>query len=333
MGDVPSGHGEDGDLCDGSLLALDPSGTLVQLCEVGVHVSGVTAPSGHFLTGGSDLTERLAVVRDVGHDDQHLHAQVERHVLRGGQTETRGEGTLDGGVVGEVQEDHGVLQSAGPLELLHEHLLLFVGDTHGDEHDGELLVLSADLRLPGDLKSDLVVRETGLGEDRQLLTPDQGVHSIDGGDTGLDEIRRAVPCPGVDGRSDDVELFLGHDPGTAVQGLSGSGEDPAEHVLGDGHLHGLAEEAHGCVLVDTGGSLEHLDDHEVVGRVEDLSPPHGAVGHPDVDHLVVTDGLRVLDVHEGTRDLGDRLVLFGNVCHWNHTPSSANCLSMSSLTA
>ena len=85
--------------------------------------------------------------------------------------------------------------------------------------------------------------------------------------------------------------------------------------------------------VDTGGSLEHLDDDDLSGGVQYLSPPHGAVRHPDADHLLVTDGLGVLDVHQGSGDLGDRLVLFGNVCHWNHTPSSANCLSMSSATA
>ena len=175
--------------------------------------------------------------------------------------------------------------------------------------------------------------KSGCGEDRQLLTPDQGVHSIDGGDSGLDEIRGAVPCPGVDSGSDDVELFLGNDLRSAVEGLSCSGEDPSQHVPGDGHLHGLAQEADGCIPVDSGGTLEDLNDDDVIGGIENLSSLHGSIGHPDADHLLVSDGLGLLDEDERSGDLGDCLVLFGNVCHLNHTPSSANCLSMSSLTA
>ena len=160
MGDIVTGHGQDGDLCDRSLLSLDPSRTLVELCEVGVHVTGVSTPSGHLFSCCSDLTECLTVVGDIGHDDQNLHSELERHVLRRCKSKTGCDDTLCCRIVCQVQEDHSVLQRTGPLELLHEHLLLFVGDSHCDEHDSELLVLSAYLRLPCDLKSKVVVGKT-----------------------------------------------------------------------------------------------------------------------------------------------------------------------------
>ncbi|MPM88972.1 hypothetical protein SDC9_136080 [bioreactor metagenome] len=106
--------------------------------------------------------------------------------------------------------------------------------------------------------------KTGPREYGELLPPDQGVHSVYRGYSSLYEIVGAVPCPGVDGRSGYVEPLLGVYRRTAVYGVSGTGEDPSQHILGNGHLHRLAEETNGCAPVYAGGPFEHLNDYHLV---------------------------------------------------------------------
>lgn len=51
MGYVVVGHGENGNLGDGAVAALDSAGALVDGREIGVHVAGETTTSGYLLTG------------------------------------------------------------------------------------------------------------------------------------------------------------------------------------------------------------------------------------------------------------------------------------------
>jgi hypothetical protein len=87
-------------------------------------------------------------------------------------------------------------------------------------------------------------------------------------------------------------------------------EHPPEKVLGDGHLHRLAQEADGRVLVDPGGALEHLDGHDALRGFEHLAAQRLALCRLDLDDLVVADRLVDLGVHQGAADLGDGLIFF-----------------------
>ncbi len=55
VSDVVVRHGEDGDLGDGPVPALDAAGALVHGGQIGVHVTGETAATGHFLASSGDL--------------------------------------------------------------------------------------------------------------------------------------------------------------------------------------------------------------------------------------------------------------------------------------
>ena len=66
------GHGEDGDLGDGAVAALDAAGALVDGGQIGVHVAGEAAPAGHLLAGRRHLAQRLGVRRHVRQDHQHV---------------------------------------------------------------------------------------------------------------------------------------------------------------------------------------------------------------------------------------------------------------------
>ncbi len=81
------------------------------LAEIREHVTGIASTSGHFFTGCTNLTERFTIVCHIRQDDQHMHTQFEGEVFRSCKGETRGDDTLDGGVVCEVKEDDGTFES------------------------------------------------------------------------------------------------------------------------------------------------------------------------------------------------------------------------------
>ena len=65
------------------------------------------------------------------------------------------------------------------------------GDADCREDNGEVTgVVAQYLGLTGDLSSQLGVGQTGAGEDGQLLTANQGVQSVNGGNAGLNELVR-----------------------------------------------------------------------------------------------------------------------------------------------
>jgi hypothetical protein len=88
VGDVVVGHGQDGDLRDGPVAAVDAPGTLVDGRQVGVHVPGVPAAAGHLLACGRDLAQGVGVRRHVGEDDEDVQVLLVRQVpggVRGGE--------------------------------------------------------------------------------------------------------------------------------------------------------------------------------------------------------------------------------------------------------
>ena len=73
--------------------------------------------------------------------------------------------------------------------------------------------------------------KTGCRENRQLLTTDQGVQSIDGRNTGLDKLLRIASRCRVHGQAVDIHTLLRQDVGTAVNGLAHAVKHTAEHIL------------------------------------------------------------------------------------------------------
>mmetsp|Transcript_38125 Transcript_38125/g.96425 ORF Transcript_38125/g.96425 Transcript_38125/m.96425 type:complete len:371 (-) Transcript_38125:560-1672(-) len=163
--DVVVGHGENGQLRDGALAALDTAGALVDGGQIRVHVAGVAAAAGHLLTGGRHLTQRVGVRGHVGQDDQHVVPAVVRQVLGGGERNAGRDDALNGGVVGQVQEQHGALQGAVLLEVLLEEVRSLHVHTHGSEHNGELVALALSLgtvTVLGGLARQGAVHQAGL---------------------------------------------------------------------------------------------------------------------------------------------------------------------------
>jgi hypothetical protein len=100
---------------------------------------------------------------------------------------------------------------------------------------GDTLLLDK-TSLSANLGSDVVVRQTGSGENGDLLSTGDRVHRVNGGDTGRDHLfgvflswsalnfERALgntySGEGVDGVSVNVEVVLSQDLGALVDGTT-----------------------------------------------------------------------------------------------------------------
>ena len=335
MGLVVFRHGQDRDEGDGALLADAAAGTLIERGKVGIEVAGVAAAARDLLARGGDLTQSLGVVRDVGHDDQHVHPALEGQIFGGGQGHTRRCDTLDSRVVGEVREDDGAVDGARAAEFLDEELRFLERDADGGEDDGEVRrVVAQHLRLTGDLGGQLRMRQAGAGEDRQLLAADEGVEPVDRGDACLDEFVGVVAGSGVHGQAVDV-LHLGRqDLGAAVLRVAHAVEDAAEHILGHGQLQRVAQEADLAVLqVDASGVFKQLDDGGIAVALEDLAVPDLAVRKLELCQLVVGDALDVFDDHQRPGDLTDGTIFPDHSASASFATSSICCSMSASICA
>lgn len=88
-------HGQDRDLGDRTVTALDTTSSLVDGRQIRVHVTRVTTTTGHLLTSGRHLTKGITVGGQVGQNDQDVFLELVGVVLGGGQSKTRCDDTFD----------------------------------------------------------------------------------------------------------------------------------------------------------------------------------------------------------------------------------------------
>lgn len=195
MGDIIIGHGQDGQLSDGAVLAVHTACALIDCREIRVHVTGVSTTPWHLLSGGRDLTEGIGVGAHICENREHVHLFLISEVLSGGQSQAGSDDTLNGGVVCQVHEEHDAVHRPIDLEVGLEETSGLHVDSHGCEHNGEIVIrvvhhvlLLHEGGLSANLSTDLIVGQTGRREERDLLAAGDGVHHIDGRDARLDHL-------------------------------------------------------------------------------------------------------------------------------------------------
>ena len=152
-----------------------------------------------------------------------------------------GEDPFDNRIAGEVQEHGYPAEDAAILKGAAEVIGHVVGHAHGGEHDGKVrAAFVRDLGLAGDLGGQLIMAHARAGENRQLLAPDQGHHTVDGGDAGFDVVAGIHPGDRIDGGAVDIPPDDGEELLPAVVGTARAVEDPAEQLGGKRHFHRMA---------------------------------------------------------------------------------------------
>ena len=162
------------------------------------------------------------------------------------------------------------------------------------------------LRLAGDLRGDLVVRQAVAAEDGQFLPAHQRVHAVERGDAGLDEVARVDARVRVHRLAVDVAPHAADRRGAAVGRAAQPVEDAPEHGPRDLQVQRFSQETHPRPQVaQPGGPFEDLHHRAGFHRVEHAAdaPVPGRVG--DLDHFVETDGVPRLDQHQRAVNAGD----------------------------
>mmetsp|Transcript_30950 Transcript_30950/g.71336 ORF Transcript_30950/g.71336 Transcript_30950/m.71336 type:complete len:336 (-) Transcript_30950:51-1058(-) len=308
MGDIVVRHGQDGNLCDGPSAANHTTGALVNGRQVSVHVTRVTTATGHLLAGSGHLTQSVGVRGHVCENDKHVLVALVCEVLSHRQGKTGGDDTLDRGVVSQVQEQAHVLHGSVLLEVLLEKASSLHVHTHSREHNSEVgaAVVTRLLHQTGlsaNLGCDFIVGETGSGEKRNLLPTSNAVHGINGGDSSLDHLLRVGALGRVDGLTSDVVVILCQDIGTLVNGLAGTVENTAKHVLRHRNLERLTRELNVSVhIINTLSALKHLHDGLLACNFKNLTALLGSITKSQVDNLGVHRELHMLQNDQRTGD-------------------------------
>ena len=240
-----------------------------------------------------------------------MHPAVKREIFRGGQSHLRRCDTLDGGVVCEVREHNGSVERAGASEALDKVVRLLEGYTHCRKDNGELLVVAEDFSLTRYLSREVCMGQTGGREYRQLLTSDEGVQSVDSGDTGLYELLGIASGCRIHRQAVDIHSLLGDYLGAAVYGSAESVKDAAEHIGRNAELHLPAGETHLAVgEVDSGGVFKQLNERVRAVDFEHAAAAGLAVCQLYLAEFVILDSLDLAHEHKRSRNLLNSSVFF-----------------------
>ena len=165
--------------------------------------------------------------------------------------------------VGQIQEDGGAREQSGFFKSLLEVCRGIVRNAERDKDDRQRLRLVGDPRLQRDLRGQLVMRESGAGKYRELLSPHHRVHAVDSGDAGLDEILRIRARGGVQRSAMHVHSGFSHRRRQSVSWPAEPIEDAAEHLARDAGMERLtAKPQQELVGMQTGGFAPQLRDDD-----------------------------------------------------------------------
>ena len=89
------------------MSAGDAASSLVDGRQIGVHVAGEAAATGHLLAGSRDLAQSLGVRGHVGQDDEHVLLTLVGDVLGGRQGDTWRDDALDSGMKAMYEKRNG----------------------------------------------------------------------------------------------------------------------------------------------------------------------------------------------------------------------------------
>ena len=243
-----------------------------------------------------------------------MHALVKRQILGCRQRQTRGGNSLYRCIIGQVDEHNRAVNGAGLPEALLEEVCLLEGDAHGGKNHREGLIGSPHLGLPCNLGSQLVVRQSGAGENRQLLSADQCIQAVNGRNAGLNKLLRIGPGRRVHGQSVDVHALLRQQLRSPVNGAAHTVKHTAQHIRGYAQLHGVPKETHLAGLqVNARGGIIELHQSIAAVDLQHLAAPLLSAGKGDLGHLIVGHVFHALHQHQRTRNLLYRSVFLRHI--------------------
>mmetsp|Transcript_28453 Transcript_28453/g.78164 ORF Transcript_28453/g.78164 Transcript_28453/m.78164 type:complete len:354 (-) Transcript_28453:91-1152(-) len=313
MGNIIIGHGQNGQLGNGTVSSHDTSGTFVNGGQIRVHVTGITTTTGNFFAGGRHFAQGIGVRGHVGQNDQHVQITFVRQVFRRGESETRGNDTFNGGIIGQVQKERRPLHGTGFFKVGSKEARRFHIDSHGSKHNGKVffvgihgILLLHQGSLTSNLSRHFIVGQTGGGENGNFLSAGNRVHDINGGNSRLDHGLGVIARTRINGLTIDIQIGFGQDFGSTVNDFSGSVKGSAEHFFRNSHFQNVAREfALGLAVIDTGRSFKDLHHGAASRYFQHLTLALGSIAQHQIHNLGVLGQLDIVQQHQGTVHSGN----------------------------
>src|SRR2546423_4052843 len=104
MCDVVVRHSEDGYLGDGATASFNATSSFIDGGQIRVHVPWVGTTTGYFFSSCRNFTESVAVGGEIGENYEDMLFELVGIVFRGREGQSWCYDTLNGRVVGQIQE-------------------------------------------------------------------------------------------------------------------------------------------------------------------------------------------------------------------------------------
>ncbi len=183
-------------------------------------------------------------------------------------------------------------------------------DPHGGEDNGKLFRLrgrlacgSAQGRLAHDLGGELIMGQTGAGEERQFLASQEGVHTVNRRDACLDIVARVHARSGIDRLPVDIGVVLRQGLGPAILWQSQSAKDAPQHLFSHRDLERLPQKVDARpVDRKSSGAGEHLDHSHIFSDLKHAALADHPLRVDNFHHVVITHASGILDHHNRAFD-------------------------------
>ena len=249
MRDIIVWHGQDRKLRHGAIDTLYDTGSFIKCSKFTVQISRESFSAWNFSLRRGNLTHGFSERSHIGQDNQNVHILFKCQIFCHGQCNLRRNQTFHDRIVCEVQKHGNVVCNTAFFKGSAEEICHIVFDAHCCEYDRKFFIrIVSERSLLHNLRRKLVMRKSVSGEDRQLLTADQGGQSVDCRNSGADIVSRVFPHDRIQRKSIDIPFQLCNDRTQIIDRLSDSIKCPSQHIRGERNLHRMSGQFGVCVL-------------------------------------------------------------------------------------
>ena len=218
-----------------------------------------------------------------------MHTFFKSKILCCSQGNLRSQKTLNSRIICQVQEHNNMIGSTALLKCSAEKLCNIILNTHCSKHNGEIFIgISTQRCLTHDLCRQLIMWKTVSGENRKLLSTNQGGQTINCRNTGIDVVTRILTGNRVQRQTIDVQAYLRCDLAQPIDWLSNTVKGTSQDLRGKPDLHRMSGKT--CVCIAEGhivSSLKNLDNGLVLIDFHDTADLLSAVLHVEFHDLLV----------------------------------------------
>ena len=181
MGNIIIRHCQNRNLRNRSLSTFDNTCSFIQACKVGIQISRISFTGWNFSIGRREFTYRFTIGSHIRENDKNIHATLICQIFCRSQCSSWCQNSFNNRIIGQVDIHDNIIHDTCFFKRSSKQIRDVILDTHGTKYNTEIIcIFTSQFCLSNDLNGKLIMRKTGSGKDRKLLTTDQSIQSING---------------------------------------------------------------------------------------------------------------------------------------------------------